>query len=175
MEDFVILYDRYVSKIYRFIYYRTMHRETAEDLTSHTFIKALEALQNFDITKGSFSAWLYRIARNNVIDYYRTNQQVDDIDSIYNLNNGVVVEVDHDIKETLQKVKKYLEKIKPEQREIVIMKLWGQLNYQEISIVTGKSVANCKMIFSRTMARLREDMAFILTSLLLIIVNIINI
>lgn len=53
------LYDQYIEKIYRFIYYKTHHKEIAEDITSVTFMKALERLNTFDPSKAQFSTWLY--------------------------------------------------------------------------------------------------------------------
>ena len=73
-ESFGILYDRYIEKIYQYIYYKTHHKETAEDLTSLTFVKSLDYLPGFNEDNGNFKAWLYRIARNNIIDHYRTKK-----------------------------------------------------------------------------------------------------
>src|SRR6056297_2278284 len=74
LDSFNWLYERYIKKIYNFIYYKTMHQETAEDLTSQTFIKALNKINSFDSEQGTFQAWLYKIARNTVIDHYRTQK-----------------------------------------------------------------------------------------------------
>ncbi|MFA5134410.1 MAG: RNA polymerase sigma factor [Patescibacteria group bacterium] len=175
MGQFARLYDRYADKIYRFIYYKTMHRETAEDLTSQAFMKAMEALPRFDSARGSFSSWLYRIARNGVIDHYRTAKNVEGIDGAYGLHDGREIPVDLDAKRSLDAVRQYLATIQREHREIVVMKLWDQLSYREIAEITGKSAASCKVAFSRTMARLREDMAFALASLIVIIINSITI
>ena len=82
VEDFGRLYDLYIKKIYNFIYYKTHHQETAEDLVSIVFTKALKKINTFD-NSGTFSAWLYRIARNTVIDHYRTKK----LD--YNISNKV--------------------------------------------------------------------------------------
>ena len=71
LEHFGEIYDVYIKKIYNFIYYKTHHKETAEDLTSETFRKALSNIKSFD-THRAFSSWLYRIAQNTVIDHYRT-------------------------------------------------------------------------------------------------------
>src|SRR3990167_9293693 len=61
---FGVLYDYYIDKIYRFVYYKTFVKEVAEDITSDVFHKALVKINSFDSSKGVFSAWLYRIARN---------------------------------------------------------------------------------------------------------------
>jgi RNA polymerase sigma-70 factor (ECF subfamily) len=71
------LYDRYEAKIYSYIYRRTGDQPVAEDLTGQVFLKMLEAIRNRRAWHSSFSGWLYRIAHNLVIDYYRQrNQQI---------------------------------------------------------------------------------------------------
>ena len=97
---------------------------------------------------GTFSAWIFRIARNNTIDYYRRKKTEIDIDRVWNLSSRDNIEQDLDIKEKLKEVAQYLDKVKPEHREIIIMRVWDGLSYKEISQITGKSEANCRMIFS---------------------------
>ncbi|OGY44356.1 MAG: hypothetical protein A3J62_04120 [Candidatus Buchananbacteria bacterium RIFCSPHIGHO2_02_FULL_38_8] len=168
LDQFGRLYDLYIKKIYNFIYYKTLHKETAEDLTSQTFFKALKNIKSFDEAKGSFSSWIYRIARNTVIDYHRTKRTEANIDDIWDLSSDSNIETDINTIQKLDTVKKYLQKFKPQQREIVIMRLWDQLSYQEIAEITGLTVANCKMTFSRVITKLREEMSFVIFYILLI-------
>ncbi len=158
VEDFSILYYQYVEKIYKFIYYKVQHRETAEDLTSQTFIKALEKINSFSNEKSSFSTWVYAIARNSVIDHYRTKKNNFNIDDVWDLEDNTDIERDADIKGKLEKVEKYLKELKPEQREIIMLRVWEGMSYREIAEITGKSEGNCKMIFFRTVKELKEKM-----------------
>jgi len=155
---FAELYDFFLRPIYNFIYYKTHHKETAEDLTSLTFTKALDKILSFDSTKGPFSAWLYQIARNIVIDHYRTNRSHSDIEDVWDLNDGSDVIRDIDARNQLEKVKKYLQELTSEQRDIVIMRVWQDMSYAEIAASLGKSEASCKMAYSRAIHRLREKM-----------------
>jgi len=157
-ENFSQLYDKYVNKIFNFIYYKTHHKETAEDLTSETFIKALTKISGFDENKGAFSTWLYQIARNTVIDFYRTQKNNLNIDDVWDLSNEEDIICDLDTKQKLTKVKKYLKGLKSEQREIVILRVWEGMSYKEISEAVGKTEASCKMAFSRTIQKLRREM-----------------
>ncbi|MFH1822108.1 MAG: RNA polymerase sigma factor [Patescibacteria group bacterium] len=168
LEKFGELYDQYIKKIYNFIFYKTGQKETAEDLTSHTFIKALENIGKYNSTKGSFSSWLYRIARNTVIDYYRTRKENFDITDFTNLSSDENLEDQTDLKQQLEKVQKYLLNLKAEQREIIIMRVWDGLSYEEISQITGKSQASCKMLFLRTINKLRKDLPLNILILLLL-------
>ena len=172
LGGFAVLYDYYADKIYRFIYYKTTHRETAEDLTSQTFFKALGAVSSFDLSRGNFSSWLYRIARNLVTDYYRTRKNTEDISDVWDLSDESDPAADLDTRQKILEVGKYLKNIRPEHREIVIMRLWDELSYQEIAGITGRSVASCKMTFSRAMTRLREELAYVMAGIILLIINL---
>lgn len=75
-EAFGMLFDRWLPKIYGYIYRRIGHRETAEDLASRAFEKAFAAIKSFDAKKGSWSSWMYRIATNVLYDHYRVAKDV---------------------------------------------------------------------------------------------------
>lgn len=168
-EQFGVLYDKYIKKIYEFIYFRTSHKETAEDLTSKTFMKALEGIKGFDAEKGTFSSWLYTIARNSVIDHYRVSKDAysSDLSQALDLASSDDLEANQDIKDKLREVKAYLEKLKPEQKEIILMRVWQGLSYKEIAEIIGKSEDNCKVIFSRSINLLRKDLQVIVLLLLI--------
>lgn len=157
-EAFGLLYESFIRQIYNFIYYKTHHKETAEDLTSKVFIKAYASINTFDESKGSFSSWLYQIARNSIIDHYRSVKPALNIEDAWDLDGGSDVERDVGTKIQLENIKTYLQMLSSEQRDIVIMRVWEEMSYAEIAEVVGKSEANCKMIFSRTLKKLREIM-----------------
>jgi RNA polymerase sigma-70 factor, ECF subfamily len=167
-EAFGKLYDEYLKKIYNFIYYKTYHQETAEDLTSLTFTKALEKIANFDSQKASFSTWLYSIARYTVIDFYRQERPNMSLDDVWDLTDKEDLEIDLENKFNLQEIGKYLKTLEAEKREIIFLRVWEGLSYKEIAEIIGKSENNCKMIFSRTISKLRIEMPLALFILLLI-------
>lgn len=168
-DGFVYIYDAYIKKIYNFVYYKTGHRETAEDLTSKTFFNALKNLNSFSLDTENFNSWLYKIARNLVIDYYRTKKEDLNLEDYFDLSHDNEIEVEIDNKRKLEDVKKYLNNLKPEQKEIIILRTWEELSYKEIGEILGKSENSCKMMFSRTIKKLRKDIPL---SLLIIILNI---
>ncbi|MFH1412458.1 MAG: RNA polymerase sigma factor [bacterium] len=167
LEQFAKLYDRYVKAIYTFIYYKTMHKETAEDLASQTFIKAMDKIKTFKSSKGSFKSWLYRIARNTVIDHYRA-QKTTCTEMIWDLSDqqSVIQQVDDKI--TLDKISHYLESMSKQQREIIIMRLWDGLSYEEIAEITGLSKDNSRMLVSRGLKKVKQS---IIISFSLIIIS----
>jgi len=167
LEYFGELFDLYHKKIYNFIYFRTLHKETAEDLTSLTFAKTLEHLQNFDAQKGSFSSWLYQIARNCVIDHYRSLPDTQNITDAWDLPANADVQRDADTAIQLEKVKKYLSSLPARQRDIILMRVWDGFSHKEIAEILKISEANSKMIFSRTLEKLRTEMDLMIICLLL--------
>lgn len=155
--SFAQVYDAHLERIYRFHFYRTRHRETAQDLTSQTFLKALEAFKRFDATRASAATWLYRIARNALIDHLRAQRTNDDLDVVAEiLPSAVNVASDVETKQALEKASALLTQLTPEQREIVLLRLWDDMSYAEIAEITGKNESACKMAFSRGMAALRK-------------------
>jgi RNA polymerase sigma-70 factor (ECF subfamily) len=157
-DHFGSLYERYIDKIYAFIYYRTSSKETAEDIVSTVFIKALEKLDTFDENKASFSTWLYRIARNTLIDHYRTHKQETDISLVEHVagetsNLSETVEARNKLKE----IETYLKTLTEKQQEIVILRVWNELSFKEIAEITGRSEESCKMLFSRTIKKVRLE------------------
>ena len=73
-EAFGDLYEYYLEEVYRYVFYRVSNEADAEDLTEQVFLKVWENLPNFQ-QRVPFKAWLYRIARNTVIDHYRTRKK----------------------------------------------------------------------------------------------------
>lgn len=158
LEDFDPLYRHYVQPIYAFLHRRTLDRQTAEDLTSITFMKALEKIAQYSPSKGNFGAWLYRIARNALTDHYRALRPHDDIESVWDLSSDESVTQTVSDRLEFEKVKAALDKVDKAKRDIVMMRLWDGLSYQEIAQITGKTETNCKVIFCRTMESLRKEL-----------------
>ncbi|MDP2647966.1 MAG: RNA polymerase sigma factor [Candidatus Yanofskybacteria bacterium] len=162
LEKFSVLYDRHVAALYVFIYSKTHHKETAEDLTSQSFLKALGHINTFDASRGAFRSWIYQIARNTVIDYYRTHRSESDVADAWDIPADGDMARDIDVKTQLTKVQQYLQGLNQEQRDIVVLRLWHDLSYREIADIMGKSEASCKMSFSRTVRKLKKDIVLVL-------------
>src|ERR1051326_7628351 len=80
---FTALYDLFFEKIYRFIFFRVGHKEVAEDLAEDVFIKAFSSLKTLQ-KDAVFESWLYQIARNRIIDYYRSKKLIIPLDEVEN-------------------------------------------------------------------------------------------
>ena len=154
--SFGVLYDRYIEPIYRFIYYKTFSEEVAEDLASDTFHKALTRITSYDVDRGSFSSWLYQIARNTVIDYYRTRRSTVPIEDLFEFGTDDRTPQVHDAKLVLARVYDYLASLSPRQREIIMLRVWEEKSYREIAEIMGSTEPAVKMAFSRAIRDLRE-------------------
>lgn len=153
------LYDLHIKQIYTFIYYKTHHKETAEDLVSQTFLKAYNHFTTYDVAKGPFIAWLYRIARNTVVDHYRAKKPTEyDIEDAWDLAGTDDVLGDVHNKLLFAEVQNYFKDLTAEQRDVLTMRIWQEMSYQEIAAALGKSEGSCKMVFSRAIAALRNKM-----------------
>ncbi len=163
LEEFDLLYTRHVEAIYKYLYRRTLLRATAEDLTSTTFLKALESIRSFNPRKGEFRTWLYRIARNTLIDHYRNPAlKTVDIESVWDLPSEEITSLHLEQSMNADALRKALSTLTNAQREVVMLRIWEGLSYKEISDLTGKSEANCKMIFSRSVSGLRSELSTLL-------------
>jgi RNA polymerase sigma-70 factor, ECF subfamily len=153
---FGTLYDRYIERIYRFIYYKTFSREVAEDLTSDVFMKALQKIHSFDDERGAFSAWLYRIARNAVIDHYRTKKTTVPIEDVFDLSVEDRTIDELDAMAAIERVSEYMKTLTQRQREIITLRIWEGYAYREIAEIVGGTEDSVKMAFSRSIRELRE-------------------
>lgn len=170
--QFGVLYDMYFDRVYRFIYYKTFHTETAEDLTSQTFMKSLEHIGGYDETKGSFLNWIYQIARHTVIDHYRQVKPQLSIDDVWDLQSKQDIAVDVERVQLIEKIQNYLQTLNSEQREILTMRLWEGFTYKEIAKVLGKTEASCKMMYLRAVTKIQEQIILVL---FLVVINYLSI
>lgn len=165
-QAFGFLYDAYFKKIYNFVFFKTLHKEITEDLVSKIFIKALENIETYDSQKGNFAAWLFTIANRAIIDQYRVHKNTYDINDFWDLPSGENIFENISNQEQIKKIKDQLGKLDPLHRDIIIMRVWQNMSYREISEITGKSESSLKMMFSRTIKNLRAS-----TLLSMIILN----
>lgn len=151
------VYDRYSRQIYRYVYNRVPSKQVAEDVLSDVFFKALKAVDRARADHGSLAPWLYRIAANAVADHYRGRKPTVDLENAYSLDSGEDASQRARLSESEAQARRMLESLDDRQREIVIMRLWDDLSYKEITEIIGLKEGNCKVIFSRAMSVLRES------------------
>ena len=157
-EAFGRLYDYYLPMIYRFILLKVGHREEAEDLTHQVFLKAWQNMSNYSEKGFPFSSWLYRIAKNSIIDHYRRAKPSTNIDDLVNIEELIsrpdIGKIDE--KEELAKIMKSIGKLKETEKDVIIMRFVEDLSVKEVSDALNKSEGAVKVIQHRAIKKLQE-------------------
>jgi len=151
------LYDQYAARVYSYIYRRVQDAQLAEDLTSDVFIRVLEAIQSERFWHTSFRAWLYRIAHNLVVDYWRRQPAAaqlpleDDVlgsETACFFLGGAIVE-----QEELQRA---VLRLTPDQQQVLSLRFGEQLKAQEVAEIMGKNVNAVESLQHRALETLRR-------------------
>ena len=150
------IYDRYSLRIYNYIYHRLGNAHLAEDLTANVFLRMLEAIRSSRAWQTSFSGWLYRIAHNLVVDYFRAGQQ-DEVP----LEEWPIPSREHpaDIAErslTQQRLRSAVGQLTGEQNVVITLKFLEGMSNAEVARVLGKSEGAVKSLQFRALASLRR-------------------
>lgn len=159
-EAFGLLYERYVDRIYNYIYFRVGGAGDAEDLTAKVFFKALRNIGGYRHMGLPFSAWLYRIAHNLVANYHRDRSKMQEI-SIENLvvEDTSTSSAPEHLMETQQEnafLMKLVNDLTPQKRELIILKYVQKLSNDEIGQIFGKTEGAIKSLYHRTLVELKD-------------------
>jgi len=151
------IYNLFLEKIYRFIYYLISDADTAYDITQDTFIRAWKALPRFDRNRGSFSTFLYTIARNLVIDNQRKRVAFTlDLDLVGEVKYEENFEESIDAEERSKKVRKVLKSLPKFDRELVVLRYFEDMSFAEISKIVGKEEGAVRVRVFRILKGLKE-------------------
>lgn len=152
------LYDRYEAKIYSYIYRRTGEPALAEDLTAQVFLKMLEAIRKNRAWQSSFSGWLYRIAHNLVIDYYRRRdrqQQVSIDDMVIPAEGDSPVRF-AELRLDAEKLRSAIRSLTDEQAEVLSLRFFEGYSISEVANMMDKTDGAIKALQYRAVATLRH-------------------
>ena len=156
---FGMIFDHYHESIYRFIASRVHRPSDAEDLTQHVFVKALEALPRYESRGIPFGGWLFRLARNAVIDHVRTRHEHAELDAIIGWAHGdagpeevAVVRLE------LDAVGVALASLTDEQREAISLRFFAGLTAREAAEAMGKQEGTVRGLQFRAIAALRRQL-----------------
>jgi len=155
-DAFAVLYRRYLTPLYRYLYRRLGNLHDTEDLTAQVFTEALEGLVSSRYREdGYFIAWLFTIARRRIADFYRrrTTEQLKDEPS--SPEPGIVAAVEKG--EDLQRLAYLLAQLDEDRQELLRMRFSAGLSFAEIGQVEGRSEAAVKMDTYRTLKHLRDQ------------------
>ncbi|RJP45637.1 sigma-70 family RNA polymerase sigma factor [Candidatus Parcubacteria bacterium] len=154
---FGLLYDHYQPKIYRFVLIKVGRREEAEDLTHQVFLQALQNIRTYEPLGFPFSSWLYRIARNQIIDHYRTRRvevELEDAEEGLLVHSDASGSAERSLE--LERVRKAIAALKPEHQDIIVLRFVEDLPVKEVAMALEKSEGAVKVAQHRALKALRE-------------------
>jgi RNA polymerase sigma-70 factor, ECF subfamily len=158
-EAFAQLYDAYLDRVYRYIFFRVSDDQTAEDLSSQVFLKAWEGLDRYHRNGSPFVAWLYTIAHNVVIDHYRTRRECVALDEIVplasqeeSLDEQITTNFD------LQTMRDVLQILNEEQQQVLTLRFIAELSTESIAKVMGKREGAIRALQMRALQMMAKHM-----------------
>ena len=158
-EQFERIYDQYIDKIYRFVYLKVGSEDIAEDIVSKVFIKGWKSYQEQGQEIKNPSAFLYQIARNSVVDYYRERGRTktvssdilpEIIDSDKNLQDRAIFTAD------LNLIKKSIQNLKKEHQDVIIWHYLEDMPIKEIALLVDKSEGAVRVMLHRGLKDLKD-------------------
>jgi len=164
-ESFTKVYDLYVERIYRFIFFKIANPEDAQDLTSEVFLKTWQYINDGKDIK-NLNAFFYKIARNLIIDHYRksslSQQNISLETEKENLEQQVKVAQDElkqiENKLAVENIESKLRELKDEYREVIILRYIDGLSINEIADVVGKKKGTIRVLLYRALNTLKDLM-----------------
>ncbi len=158
-EKFSLIYDQYIEKIYRFVYLKVNLQETAEDITSKVFLKGWEAYQKGQDIKNP-GAFLYQIARNLVVDYYRTKGRtnivsIDHVSQVADKSNvyeKAVLDADVEL------VKSAISRLKQDYQDVLILYYLEDMPADQIATFLNKPAGTVRVMIHRGLEALKGEL-----------------
>jgi RNA polymerase sigma-70 factor (ECF subfamily) len=157
IEVYGILYERYLNLIYKYIRSRVSEDRSAEDLTEIVFLKGFEALDRYQERGWPFSAFLYQIARNQLADHYRGEQDQVSLEEAKDLE-ATDLDMDESIlvDEKVQILREALEKLPEDYQEVIRLRLLLDLTTSEVALHMNRSEGAVRILLHRAIAALRK-------------------
>jgi RNA polymerase sigma-70 factor (ECF subfamily) len=156
-DDLDGLFNEYYPRLFNYVYYRTLNRAVADDVTSTAMLNIVRAFDTFDARKGNLDGWVYRIARNALYSYMRQSRETTDIDVV---PESLVSYTDDgfDLDDRGQLVRGLLEVLSDEERELVYLKYWEELSNKEIGERLGLNASTVSTKLWRATNKMRNAM-----------------
>lgn len=156
------LYDRHRPQIFRFVWSRLSNRQLAEDVTAEVFTRMVKSLPDYQFLNLPFQAWLYRIARNLIIDQYRRDGQRDTV-PLEEVQYQLTMEKENPVTMVEQKlaweeIQSALVEIDEAQQEVLILRFLVGLSLKEVAQTMNRTVASVKTLQHRGLIALRATL-----------------
>ena len=154
------IYDTYQQPLYRYIYRQVGNVEVARDLTADTFQRFLQAIQKGTGPEQQLKAWLYRVAHNNVIDYYRRQQHRRHLpldEELAGTGDSPINLVARNI--AAEHIRAALQQLTPDQQQVITLKFLEEMSNSEVAELLNKSVGAVKSLQHRALATLQRQLS----------------
>jgi RNA polymerase sigma-70 factor (ECF subfamily) len=155
--DWDEVYTRLLPKIFHYFCYKVGDTAMAEELTAVTFEKAWMSRRNFHKSIGQIHAWMFGIARNVAVDYFRKNKIEISVEEMLELDSGNSVEDDVQSNLDFQTIVAILNRFSVRERDVIAMKYGAELSNREIAQLTKLSESNVGTILNRTVKKIRVE------------------
>lgn len=160
-EAFGEIYERYLTKIYNYIFYRTGNQQDAEDLTAKVFYRALSHIENY-VDKGvPFQAWLYRIAHNLVANFHRDKGRRKVIaldDYVAHTLQSDAPDRQAEVSEQKEHLMEAIQRLPADRQQLIILKFIEQKSNAEIGEIMERTEGAVKSLYHRTLLSLRDEL-----------------
>jgi len=152
------LYDQLLTPIYRYIAVRVRRREDAEDLTQLVFERIVAGLPRYRPGRSPFAAWVFRIARNAVIDHVRRERPTEPLDPAQDLPHGEEVEAISLRGEQIRELRRAIASLTPDQQEAIVLRFVAGLSAEEAARVMGRRAGTVRGLTFRAIGALRRNL-----------------
>jgi RNA polymerase sigma-70 factor (ECF subfamily) len=157
-QAFTELYERHVDRVYRYLLSRTGNRDDAQDLTSQTFLTALEQLPRYR-GEGLFAAWLMGIARNKATDHFRNRRPETPMEETFDApDQGAPTDELVERQLAVESIARKLQVLAPDRAEALSLRLFAGLEVAEIAPILGKNEAAVRMLVFRGLRDLQAQL-----------------
>lgn len=160
-EAFGALYERFVDRVYAYVYYRVGDAREAEDLTARVFYKALAHIPEYDQRGAPFAAWLYRIAHNLIANWRRDRGRHPELplDRLVGVHTREATpQAQAEQAESQRALLEAIRRLPPERQHLLILKFVDDLSNVEIGKTLGRSEGAIKSLYHRTLLALRDEL-----------------
>jgi RNA polymerase sigma-70 factor, ECF subfamily len=157
-QAFGLLYDHYQPQIYRFVVLKVGRREEAEDITHQVFLAAWKSIPGYEHMGNPFSSWLYQIARNQIIDHYRSKKTDVDLEepAAQAIASHDDLESDAHMRMEFQKIQVALKELSSDYQDVIIMRFIEEQSIKEVAAALGKSEGAVKLMQHRAIKELKK-------------------
>src|SRR4030042_1774601 len=156
-KAFGAIYELWAEPIYRFVYLKIRDEDVADDITAEVFLKVWKGIKTFKIkAEVKFSTWLFAIARNAVIDYYRTTKQTIPLD---NLPEIVDLEGEGDLYPEQKQLQEALENLRPEYKQVLVLRYVEDQPIAKVAQMMKKKEGNIRALTHRALSELKSRLS----------------